>query len=690
MPRLARFLLALVAGGVAVGIFGALLVPAIAKTIGASEHEVDLASLRPLAEPSTLYANDGTTVIARLGVEDREPVTYDEIPPLVIDAVVASEDPSYWTNNGIDLRAGIRALSENVEAGGIAQGGSTITQQLVKLRLLSTKRDFSRKSKEIFLAMEMTEEYSKEEILEQYFNTVYFGQGSYGIRAAARRTFGVELRDLTLGQASLLAGLIQNPEGANPFEYPERAQARREYVLRRMVEEGYVTQAEADAAVGDPLPTTRPPAELRPDNYFVEEVQRRLLEDPRLGSTQQERYNAVQRGGLKVYTSLDLDSQWYAQLAVNEVLPDQPPFTAALVAIEPSRGEVRAIVGGPNFSDTQFNLATQGKRQPGSTYKVITLAAALENGFSVNDTISGTSPCTINVPGYSKWDTKNAEGSGGTMTLRAATTGSVNCAYARLIAAVGVPKVVDMAHAMGIKGEVPEFLSITLGTAGASPLEMATVFATIANDGVRNDPIFVRKVEDSNGKIVFEEKPTGVRAMSVETARTLQDVLQGVVTGGTGTAARISGREVFGKTGTTDNKGNAWFAGCVVQECAAVWMGAPEGTIPMTRVGGITVYGGTYPARIWRAYMATAIDGMDPVPFSNPNTRLWPAPKFISEKGRGVGSPPPEDEEVTEPVPTPPSSTTAPSGTTVPTTAAPSTTTTVVTTTTAPPPVPTT
>lgn len=669
MPRLVRFLLALVAGGVAVGLFGALLVPAVGKTLGASEHRVDLATLRPLSEPSTLYANDGTTVIARLGVEDREPVVFGEIPPLVVDAVVASEDPTFWTNNGVDLRAGIRALSENVEAGGIDQGGSTITQQLIKLRLLSTKRDLSRKSKEIFLAMEMTERHSKEEILEQYFNTVYFGQGSYGIRAAARRFFNVELRELTLAQASLLAGLIQNPEGANPFEYPERAKARRDYVLRQMVREDYITQAEADEARLAPLPTERPPAELRPDNYFVEEVQRRLLDDPRLGATQQERYNAVQRGGLHIYTTLDLDSQWYAQLAVNQVLPDQPPFTAALVAMDPRSGEVRAIVGGPDFSEKQFNLATQGRRQPGSTYKVITLAAALEHGFGINDTVDGTSPCKIDVPGYDVWDTKNAEGSGGVMSLRAATTGSVNCAYARLIAAVGVPNVVEMAHAMGIKGEVPEFLSITLGTAIATPLEMATVFSTIANDGVRNDPIFVRKVVDAQGHVVFEEQPTQVRAMSEETARTLTDVLQGAVTGGTGTAARIPGREVFGKTGTTDNKGNAWFGGCVIQECATVWMGAPEGTIPMTNVGGITVYGGTYPARIWKAYMGTVIEGQEAIAFPNPNPRLWPGSRYVSVKGRGVELPPPPEEEEEEPPPTTP----APASTAPTTSAAPTT-----------------
>ena len=674
VTRLRRFLLVAAVGGTVLGLFLLLLIPGVARAFSSVSYKSSVPDLKSLSEPATLYASDGQTVIGRLGTEDRQPVSINQVPVQAVQAVIATEDKTFFTNGGIDIRAAVRALTTNVQVGGVDQGGSTITQQLIKKRLLSDKREVSRKAREAVLAMELTGQISKAAILEEYLNTVYFGQGSYGIGSAAKRFFKKPVEQLTLPEAALLAGVISNPEGANPFFYPEKATARRNFVLDRMVDEKYITQADADFSKLAPLPTERPPAELRPDNYFVEEVQRRLLNDPRLGATAQERYNAVLRGGLKVYTTLDLDAQQRAQDSVDSILPKQPPFTAALVSMDPNNGEVRAIVGGPNFSEQQFNLATQAKRQPGSTYKVITLATALSNGYGPNDTIDGTSPCTVKARGSAPWTTQNAEPGGGVITLRAAITGSVNCAFGHLIAAVGPENVADYARKMGITGNVPAYPSITLGTAEATPLEMATVFSTIASGGIRHDPVFIRKVVGPDKKTIFSASTEGERVLDENVASTEIDMLKGVVSGGTGTRAQISGREVFGKTGTTDEKSDAWFGGCTAQLCATVWMGAIVGRVPMRNVGGIAVFGGTYPARIWHDYMVPMLDGQPSIAFPRPNSSVWPSSRFISDGGRGKASVPASPGDVTTGPAPGPTATAAGSSTTAPSTTAPSTT----------------
>lgn len=698
MRRILRFLLVITLGGIGVGLCLAALIPGARTLVGSSTFSGTI-SLDPLPQRTTIYAANGTR-IAELGLEDRSLVDLSEVPQVVIDAIVATEDQTFWQNPGIDVQALFRAFVRNVSSGEVVQGGSTITQQLVKNRVLTPKRDLNRKLREAILAFRLNNQYSKTEILREYLNTVYFGQGSYGIKAAAERFFcsddpetGAErcktLQELSLAEAALLAGLINSPEGNNPFEFPDRARRRRSEVLDLMVEEGLVTRAEADVAELAPLPSKRPPLELRPDNYFVEEVQRRLLADERLGETPEQRQQAVLKGGLKVYTTFDARAYFLAQLAVNEIVPDQPPFTAALVALDPTNGEVRAIVGGPGFDQVQFNLATQGARQPGSAYKAVTLAAALEDGYSPNDEVDGSSPCTVENPGSEPWKTKNAGSSRGVISLRAATTGSVNCAYARLIASLGPEKVVDMAHRLGIpeSNEIPPYLSITLGTDEATPLEMATVFATFAADGVHHDPVFIRRVEGPDGEVLFESRSEGVQAVDPQVARTVTDILRGVVSGGTGTSASI-GRPVAGKTGTTDELTDAWFVGYTPQLVTAVWMGSPTGKVPMNNVGGRSVFGGTYPAQVFRAFMTSELEGEAALDFPRPDPRLWGRPQFIDEKGgrsavpvtTTTTEPPPEETTTTPPTTAPP--TTAPPTTAPPTTAPPPSSTTTTSTTT--------
>jgi penicillin-binding protein 1A len=305
--------------------------------------------------------------------------------------------------------------------------------------------------------------------------------------------------------------------------------------------------------------------------------------------------------------------------------------------MNPQTGDVLALVGGPSFPDAQYNLATQGARQPGSTFKMITLATALENGYSPEDQIDGAANCRFDIPGQPPWTPGG--GGGGIMTLRDATVNSINCAYARLITGLGPDKVAALAHTMGITHPVPPVPSITLGSVEASPLEMATVASTIAADGVRHDPRFITSVTDADGFTVFETKSTATPAISPQTARTLVDVMKGVIARGTGTNARID-RPAFGKTGSTDDNADAWFVGATPTLAAAVWMGDPSARVPMFNVGGQIVFGGTYPAQIWARLMTVGLAGAPAPDFAPPDPGLWPEPAFASEAGRGVLPPP--------------------------------------------------
>ena len=633
---LARMAAALVAGGTALAVCLLALPPAVGVFTGGAKYEGVVGDdLAALSERTVITDNRGR-VIGELGLQDRSSVRLSDVSPVLIAAVLNTEDRNFYENAGVDVQAVARAFFRNVDAGSVSQGGSTITQQLVKNRLFSSpQRTLSRKVREAALALRLDAEWPKNRILEEYLNTVYFGQGSYGIRAASERFFQTEPSRLDVAQSALLAGLIHNPEGDNPFTHPDDALARRASVLRSMREQGIITDAEEQYARLVPLPTVKPAADLRPKNYYVDEVQRRLLADPRLAPTARERYNLVFRGGLRVTTAYDQRMQDEAQAAVTKTLP-ATQFTAAMAVMDPSNGEVKALVAGPGFERSQFNLATQGARQPGSTYKAITLAAALEAGFSVRDTISGGSPCTVKIDGYQPWTTRNAEGGGGSFTLRTATEESVNCAYARLIAAVGPDKVAAMARRMGITREVPAYPSITLGTVGASPLEMATVYSTLAAEGVRHDPVFVTKVLDRDGRVIFDRAPRPRRVLDAEIARTETDVLTGVIRNGTGTRADIK-RPAAGKTGTTDDKTNAWFVGYTPQLVAAVWMGDPAAYTPMKNVGRFgEVFGGTYPAVIWHEFMVAALRGQPVRKFTAPDESLWPKPASITDAGRGV------------------------------------------------------
>jgi membrane peptidoglycan carboxypeptidase len=645
LPHAIRALLVtVVIGGVAVGACLAALIPG-AETLAASHHYTSdkLGALKELAQRSTVFdSGDPAGVVAVLGLENRQDAALKDVPKIIQQAVIAVEDKTFWTNDGVDINAVVRAALKNLTSGEIEQGGSTITQQLVKNRILTSKRDINRKIREIILALRLNEKYSKNEILEQYLNTVYFGQGSYGVKSAVERFFtttdpgsfvprGKQLFEVTTADAALLAGLISNPEGNNPFTHPDRALARRKLALHLMVQQHDITQAEADAANQEALPTVKPEAELRPRNSWAEEVQDRLFHDPVykvLGATVKERKEKVLTGGLRIYATLDPKMQADAQRAMDNILPEKPGFTGSLVAIDPRNGEVKAMVAGPGFESSQYNIATSYPgRQSGSTWKVITLAAALESGFSPNDLVEGTSPCAFGA----QWgQTQNAEGGGGQMTLRAATAHSVNCAFARTELAVGLPRVIRTAQDMGItQTTLKPILTLTLGTIESTALEMATVTATIANSGIHHDPVFVRRIETPDGEVVFDDRELpGKRAISENAATCEMDLLRGVVTGGTGTGARLSSHTNFGKTGTTDNKADANFLGGTPQLVAFVWHGNA-----LARVPGAG-FGGQIPARIFKAFMDAALAGQPDVKLPTPGPFCARSAAFITEGGR--------------------------------------------------------
>ncbi|HEX6595384.1 MAG TPA: transglycosylase domain-containing protein [Acidimicrobiales bacterium] len=621
-----RWMLTVALAGV-VAAFGVLIASRTISSITRNAADSTPArplTFSPLAQRSVVYAKDGTVLAELHAEEDRVSVPLDRVPAHVLRAILDAEDERFFEHGALDARSLLRALVNNVDAGGVTEGGSTITQQLVKIELLTPAKDVDRKLKEAALAIQLEEQFTKDEILDRYVNQVYFGNGAYGIQAAAQTYYGVDADHLTLPQGVMLAGLIRYPGGSDPFAYPDAARDRRDAVADRMRFLNHITEEELGWIKSEALPTPPPPSDPRGSDYFAEKVKQELLAAPWLGETDQDRYHAVFKGGLAIHTTLDPRAQQLAQDAVERMVPEDPRgFTSALVSVEPATGAVRALVGGNNFDATKFNLVTDGDgRQTGSSAKMFTLMAALEAGILPIDTIDGSAPCQIENPQAVDpvWSPDNVEGQGaGTLTLAQATVNSVNCAYARLIKIVGPDKVVDVAKRLGITNPIQPNLALTLGSETITPLQMATAYATLANDGIRNDPFFVERVHSRDGTLIFQHTTQPVRAVSAQHARTATSVMTQGVQFGTGTAAAIPGRQVAGKTGSADDNADAWFVGYTHQLATAVWMGAPEGRVSMYNVGAFPrVYGGTYPAMIFGAFMREALAGQPAIGFPEP------------------------------------------------------------------------
>jgi membrane peptidoglycan carboxypeptidase len=677
---LTRFSALVLVGGLILGVCLAALAPGARQIALSHQYTGTVKKLGQLSESTTVFDSAGNN-IGKIGLQDREPVELDEVPQVLIDAVITTEDKTFWKNPGIDINGVGRAFVDNVTKGKVSQGGSTITQQLVKNRLTGNRRDLNRKIRELVLAYRVNEKYSKREILKQYLNTVYFGQGSYGVAAAARRFFltadpgspfprGKQLNELTLGEAALLAGSIRNPEGDNPFVHPDRALKRRVEVLKGMVKEHKITQDQANFASLEPLPTVKPPSELKPQNAWVEQAQAVLLNDPRLGATPKDRRNKVLQGGLRVYTTLDQDMQQKADRSVAEGLRSAAfGFGGALVAMDPKTGYVKAMVDSRPYSEAKFNLAVDGAgRQVGSSFKVVTLATVLANGWSRNDVVDGSADCRVR--GFDGF-TRNAEGNGGNMPIQDAATRSVNCAFVRMSTGVGMEKVIDMAQKMGMRPNVAgrqplnqwRVLTFTLGVISITPLEMANIAATIASGGIHHDPIFVSKVVGPDGKVVFDEtgRP-GNRVLDPEVAACEASILHGPLgPGGTADGKGLFGHDAFGKTGTTDEKVTSAFIGGTPDLVSFTWHGVPEGDVPGAG------FGADIPNTMWRGFMNPALEGKPNTQFPAPGPACDAPGKLIDPiagrtdtDARPPAPPPPQIELVPVPVEPPPAPAPAP------------------------------
>jgi penicillin-binding protein 1A len=592
----------------------------------------------PLAQTSFLYAADGTLITQLHAAENRVVLREREMATSVRDAAVAIEDQRFYSHHGVDARAIARAAVVNAGEGRVVEGGSTITQQLVKNLYVGQADTLRRKLDEASLAWQLEDRLSKDRILTKYLNTVYLGEGAYGVQSAARTYFSIDADDLTLSQSALLAGLISAPNHFDPFVHLESAYGRRNVVLRAMLDQSMIGLRAYRTAVREPIVLRRGEVGGRYDfPYFVDYFKDWFLANPAFGATRQERYKLLFTGGLRITTTLDPRLQGVAESAVRSVLAYPADPDGAMTVIDPRTGFVRAMVGGSDVdywrdSDAgRVNLATGTGglgRQTGSAFKPYALVAALESGLSPSTVFSAPSSIDVPLENGEIWHVTNAEGGGyGSMTLHSATINSVNTVYAQLIDRLGADRVVETAERMGMRCclRVSEprtpllpYLSAVLGTNESNTLEMASAYGTLATGGRHVNPVPVISITDPQGRVVWQADPRPKQVIEPQVATTAADILQDAVSYGTGRNA-IIGRPQLGKTGTADTHTNAWFVGAIPQLTAAVWVGFHEGSIPMEPpVTRITVFGGTWPAQIWRLFMLRAASGLPERDFPTP------------------------------------------------------------------------
>lgn len=529
---------------------------------------------------SVVYASDGTTILAEFQLENRDPVTLDQICAYVKEGTVATEDERFYTHSGVDLYGTARAAVATF-IGGSREGGSTITQQLVRNTILSeemTEISFRRKVREMYIATKLEEMYNKDEILLMYLNTINYGSGAYGIEAAAQRYFSKHAIDLTLAESATLVGIPQSPTYNNPIDHPENCKARRNLVLDRMLTNGYITEEEAAAAKAEEIilnPTAPSTTGITAYPYFTSYVRNQLL-----STTGNYDFSVADifAGGLEIVTTLDVADQEAAQIAADaKAAQAGNQFEVAMVALQNNSGFIRAMVGGENYDEQQVNMATGeggSGRQCGSSFKTFTLLAAIEAGIDPQTMIDAST--TVELEGAEA--VHNIDNHDyGTRSIASAFAVSSNTAFVRLLLSVGVDKVKDMAERLGISGPLQEVAGMTLGINSTTPLEMASAYSTIANGGIYYEPECILTIKDKNGEVIVDNThPEGTRVVEEDVALAAVEVMQGVVTesGGTGTQARLSsGQPVAGKTGTTDDRKDNWFIGFTPSLTAAFWLG---------------------------------------------------------------------------------------------------------------------
>jgi penicillin-binding protein 1A len=550
-------------------------------------------------------------------------------------AIVAIEDRRFWEHDGVDVRGIGRALLADIRHKGVVEGGSTITQQFVKNALDRDQKTIARKVREAAYAWQLERDpggWPKQKILQEYLNTIYFGNGAYGVQQAALVYFQHGAKDLTLSESALLAGIPADPSRYDPVTNPQAAKERRHLVLEAMLEESQITQAQLEQADKTPLPDpekVRLPGTEGPAQHFVNYVKQQLID--KYGQTE------VFGGGLKVRSTIDLDLQQSARDAISKWLTQADGPSAALVAIDPRDGAVRAMVGGNNYRKSQFNLAVQGVRQPGSSFKPFVLATALREGISPA-THFESAPQSIDL-GDKDWIVGNYDDVYfGNVDLETATIESDNSVYAQLTQLVGSKQVAQTAKRLGIRSKLDGYYAIGLGAEAVTPLELARSYATLAHGGRRADgaifgnrPRVIQEVTRNGRK--HHNTPHAYEALTSMQAGVVNQILQKAVRYGTGKRAYLADRPVAGKTGTTENYGDAWFVGYTPQLAVAVWVGYPTTLKPMlTEFHGEPVTGGSFPALIWKSFMEKALKNEEPVGFPYPNTP-YVAPKLVVRRG---------------------------------------------------------
>jgi penicillin-binding protein 1A len=628
-----------------VQLFTAILVIVLCGTAGvgigvANWMRKDLpspSSLQTIAPPvKTVVFDVNGKVVHEFYKENRTLVPLRQIPKTMINAILSIEDRRFYSHWGIDPVRLMGALVQDIIARRAEQGGSTITQQLARNLFLTHEKTLTRKVKEAVLAVRIEQTYTKDEILEMYLNQIYFGEGAYGVDAASRGFFGKPVQELSLSECALLAGLPRNPRDYSPRRDPNRALKRRNLVLASMVQNKKISQSQYESASDTPLGVTKSRMNPREAPYFMEMV--RLYLEERYGS------NQLFEGGLRIYTSLDSDLQHaseeslerrLAQLeqrngykktrasivaAAKTVQPGERTQTdylqASLVSLDPATGQIRALIGGRDFNESNFNRATQASRQPGSAFKPFIYTAAIDNGYTPNEMILDT-PVSFRAGNGQDWSPQNYDHKfRGPVTLRTALAKSLNVPAAKLLQKLGTPVVTSYARRLGIRSRMGNDLSLALGTSEVNLLELTNAYGVYANQGVRAVPIFVLRVEDKNGKILEQTRTTAEEVLSPETALTMTNMMQTVLESGTAAAARAIGLGVpaAGKTGTTDDYTDAWFVGYTPNLVTGVWVGFDK-----KRKIGSNMTGAAAALPIWVDVVAAATKGKPPQDFPVPS-----------------------------------------------------------------------
>ncbi len=567
---------------------------------------------------SRVYS-DNNRLIAEFYLENRTPVAFADVPDMLIKALIATEDTRFYSHHGLDPRGIARAMYRNIRARKVLEGGSTLTQQLAKVLFLNPDRSYSRKLKEMAIALRIEQRYTKQEILSLYLNQIYFGSGAYGVEAAARIYFGKNAKDLTIAECALLAGLPRTPTYYSPFKSPKSALGRRAYVLNRMAASGVISVTQAEEAKKAPLPVQAGIKAGGSAPYFVEYVRQKVEE--RFGSS------LLYSGGLNIYTSINDELQSFAEQAVAAgVLKiesrnkhrGRSPLQAALLSVEPASGRIRAMVGGRDFGQSQFNRTWQALRQPGSAFKPVIYAAAIDRGFGASDMLDD-SPLTIKLDRNKNWSPENFSRTyQGAVTLRKALIQSLNVPTIRLLEKIGIDETIRYARKLGIKSTLNPYLSLALGSSDTTLAELTAAYSVFANHGIRMGPISILSITDSTGRVLYSNDTLPVQAIKSETAYLATDLLKGVIEEGTGWKARELGRPAAGKTGTTNDYRDAWFIGYTPNLVTGVWVGHDDQTSIGPRETGARAA-----LPIWLEFMKKAHADRPPEDFIAPEGILF-------------------------------------------------------------------